>query len=337
MPSTFYLCFEVIPSQEGLVDQRIKGGQAHCWVIDNDPTSAAAKATYHVEKSGWKIKALEIEPVSVSLDHFHGKDLGEKCFIEAQEVGIATFVVAHTPVKELQTKEPVRQTPKKELNLSDLLQAQQAIRSSGRCLFYHQMKECHEVIDAHSIQKNGALSRIARDGYVYSASTKFTDIKKNKGKLALAKTHINSMSTFRGFCRYHDNLVFRPIDTDHFRSSDEQAFLFAYRSILREVFAKECVITNCNEQLKAFKGTEATKQLFEGVRDGNLWGLANLQNELSHFNNSHKERRFDDIRYVMFESKHAPTVVFSGGIFPDWGFNGEPIQNLIDQSNTMIS
>lgn len=332
MPTTFFLSFEVVPSDEGLVDSRIVGGQAHCWVVEDDPISALVKATYRVKQSGWAIKAIETEPIPVRLEDFRERDLGEKAFLEAQEHGIAVFTVAHTPAEDLQTAEPIRQKRHKEFDLHDFIRAQHAARSQGRCLFYQTTDKCSEVIDAHSIQKNGALSMIARDGYVYSTSSKFSDIKRSKGRLTLTKTHINAMSVFRGLCHHHDSLIFRPIDLEKLKPTDEQVFLYAYRCILKERFAKECVVETLDQQLKVFGGTSATRDLLEGCKEGNQLGLAGLKSEQANYDVSHRQGRFDDIRYVMFESSQPPTAVFSGQIYPDWGFNGEPIQNLADRT-----
>lgn len=332
MSQTYYVSFEVIPSDDGLVDKRIEEASAHCWIVEDDPVSAASKAVYHIRKSGWKIIAVEHPPTQVSLEHFKESDLGEKFYLEAQEFGIATCFRAYTPAKELCTEEPIRQIPKRELDMNQWLQSQHAIRSRIGCLFYAKTDTCHEIIDAHSIQKNGALSAVAREGLVYSVSTKLSDIRKNKGKLSLVKNHINSMSTFRGLCRHHDNLIFRPIDMALLLPTDEQVFLYAYRTVLRERFAKECAVVNYSEQLKSFSGTQATKTLFEGALEGNAIGLKSLRNHQSAFDSSHQEQNFDDIRYVVLKSEKAPTVVFSGSFYPDWGFNGEYIQNLYDLS-----
>lgn len=331
MPTTFYLSFEAIPSDEGLVDGRIVGAQVHCWVVEDDPISAVAKATYRVQQSGWKIESMDVEPISVRLEDFSERDLGEKCFLEAQEYGVSVFSVAHTPAKDLHTDVPMLQKPNEEFDIHKLIQTQQSVRSQGRCLFYQRTDKCGEIIDAHSIQKNGALSMIARDGYVYSISSKFTDIKRNKGVLTLARAHINSMSVFRGLCHHHDSLLFRPIDLAKLEPTAEQVFLYAYRCILKERYAKECVVEILDQQLKNFRGTKATEELLKGCQEGNQLGVDGLKSEQTNYDESHRKGSFEDIRYVMFESSQAPTAVFSGQIYPDWGFNGEPIQNLADR------
>lgn len=329
---TFYLSFEVVPSYEGLVDKRIVGGQAHCWVVEDDPISALTKATYRVQQGGWTIKALETKPTPVCVENFSGKDLGVKSFLEAQDHGIAVFTVAHSPAEELHSAVPSRQKLPRELDLSVFIQTQHSVQSKGRCLFYQTTDKCSEIIDAHSIQKNGSLSMIDRNGYVYAISKKHTDIKRNKGRLSLTQTHANAMSVFRGLCHHHDSSLFRPIDLEKLKPTSEQVFLYAYRCILKERFAKECAVEILDQQLNGFHGTKATRELLEGCCEGNRLGLCGLQVEQACFDESHRNGNFDDIRYVLFRSSCAPTTVFSGQIYPDWGFNGEPIQNLTDRT-----
>lgn len=331
MPTTYYISFEGIPSDEDFVDKRFEGALIHCWIVESDPNSAALKAAFSVQQSGWKIVSQEAAPILVTIENFRDRDLGEKAFLEAQENGIAIYIGAYTSVKELHSDVPIRQKRREKFDLHNFIQTQQSVRSQGRCLFYHSTDKCSEVIDAHSIQKSGALSLIARGGYVYSISQKFTDIKKNKGRLSWTRTHINSMSIFRGLCHHHDSLLFRPIDLDVLKPTAEQVFLYAYRCVLKERYAKECSVEIADRLLKDFDGTEVAKQMLQRFRDGNDLGLIGLKNEQTHYDDSHLHSRFDDIRYVMFRSSKAATCVFSGQIYPDWGFNGEPIQDLRDR------
>jgi len=327
---TFYLSFEVVPSDEGLVDKRIVGGLAHCWIVEDDPISALNIATYAVKRSGWLIQSLTTSPMPVSLEDFRESDALKLGYVEAQKYRIGMVIMAHTLAEDLYSQAPSRQKLPREIDLSGFIQTQHSVQSQGRCLFYQTTDKCSEIIDAHSIQKNGSLSMIDRNGYVYAISKKHTDIKRNKGRLSLTQTHTNSMSVFRGLCHHHDSSLFRPIDLEKLKPTSEQVFLYAYRCILKERFAKECAVEILDQQLKGFHGTKATRELLEGCCEGNRLGLYGLQVEQACFDKSHRNGNFDDIRYVLFRSSCAPTTVFSGQIYPDWGFNGEPIQNLAD-------
>ena len=330
MPETFFICFETSPEPGSVIDSRIEDALAYCWVAESDPGSAMMKANYKVRQSGWKIEKVETPPVQVTRESFDGKDWGLECYEKCQEDGIALFFFGRTNVEELQTDEPTLGPMVSDINLHEWLSDQRHIKNAGGCLFYDSTDECLEVIDAHSIQRSKALSAIAEDGYIYSPSLSFGDIKKAKGKASLARSHINSFSTFRGLCKTHDNLIFQPIDDDLLKPTDQQAFLYAYRSILKQLSAKNFAVESLRNQLSRFTGSSATREFLETSLEGNSWGQRNLEREKACYDQSHREQKFSDIRYVVFNSKARPTVVFSGGLFPDWGFNGEPIQNLAD-------
>ena len=80
------------------------------------------------------------------------------------------------------------------------------------------------VSEAHSIQKNGVLSKIAENGHVMGYS--FDDLGFD-GKLR-SKHHA---SIFFGFCNKHDS-IFKPIEIQPYIGSEEQHFLFAYRGFV---------------------------------------------------------------------------------------------------------
>ena len=46
---------------------------------------------------------------------------------------------------------------------------------------------------------------------------------------------------FRGFCSTHDANLFRPIETEDFKCTPEQLFLFFYRAICRELHVRHCI------------------------------------------------------------------------------------------------
>jgi len=61
---------------------------------------------------------------------------------------------------------------------------------------------------------------------------------------------------------------------------------------------------------------------------GTELGLRNLLRQKQHYDETHKNDEFHDINYVIFTSASPPSIVFSGCIFPEYGFNGEPLQQL---------
>lgn len=84
------------------------------------------------------------------------------------------------------------------------------------------------IILSHSIQENGVLDSISKDGQVIGIDFSNPALY-IKPKLSLVGKGV--ASTFKGFCEYHDNNIFLPIENkDYIMDNQEQNFLFAYRA-----------------------------------------------------------------------------------------------------------
>lgn len=104
---------------------------------------------------------------------------------------------------------------------------QSETENTGKSCFHYNKSVCDKkIIDAHSLQKGGALKNIA------SAKNDVIFIKKdglnNNRKPVLIKT-VNA-STFKGFCHKHDTIFQQTIESEPFNCSDEHCFLHSYRS-----------------------------------------------------------------------------------------------------------
>lgn len=97
-------------------------------------------------------------------------------------------------------------------------------------------EECKgDIKNAHSIQKNRILNRISQDGHIY----KFTP--DHVGIIVLSRfdrTSINKASTFQGFCDFHDNKLFHPIEALEYSNEAKQNFLFAFKALALEYHKK---------------------------------------------------------------------------------------------------
>lgn len=105
----------------------------------------------------------------------------------------------------------------------------------GRC--FYPFNDCpRKPIRAHSIQNSGALDLIHTNNHVYIIRSKFESIDKNILDFRLIGR--NEASTFLGLCEEHDGELFAPIDKHSLDSNNQQQlFLLAYRSLLKEYHA----------------------------------------------------------------------------------------------------
>jgi hypothetical protein len=110
---------------------------------------------------------------------------------------------------------------------------------------------------AHSIQNNGVLSKIVKDGHVMSYSF-------DKGEFEGKEYGKNHASIFWGFCNKHD-AIFRPIETTLYTQSAEQNFLFAYRGFVVASHKKIEVSNWIDFGEQSDNDIEQTKNIFDAA------------------------------------------------------------------------
>lgn len=203
-------------------------------------------------------------------------------------------------------------------------------KRAGRCLHFESGVECNTIASSHTIQQGNLLSLIQEEGHVISISADYSDLKNSGGRLVAKKIGVKKISTFLGFCQKHDNELFEPIDNKTFIPSKEQAFLYSYRALCRELFTKENSVNLLQKYAARASLTDSLRQLLEDSLLGSQAGLNRIRHHKKRFDESLKSSRWEDIRYVSFNISEQPTVLVSGAIFPDFDFLGYKLQDLGD-------
>lgn len=201
------------------------------------------------------------------------------------------------------------------------------LKNKGLC--YHPLApgECNSIyIRAHSIQYSGLLKLIEENNEVYSYDLSYSNLIKNNGNVDFKPVKIKEISTFRGFCQIHDNKLFEPIDNSSFNSSQEHAFLYAYRALCKTMFSVKNAIKMAEEYEKLYGKNEVT--------------IDHLKSNISNYNNLlfHKklydkcliENDYSEIYYVAFIMESDPNILFSTSVFPVVDFNGDIVQLIED-------
>lgn len=175
---------------------------------------------------------------------------------------------------------------KGEAHLNSFMNEQYKKSEIKQCLHPYQYECKGDIIDAHALQNNRVLTRLAVDGHVmvvdhvakiskqvkkltltpefiknqlenslgnFNKELKDTLEKVDKKELdafmgqtfeleyefpivefEIKKTGRSKATTFRGFCSTHDKNIFKPIEDSEYIGSEEQDFLFAYRTFSQE-------------------------------------------------------------------------------------------------------
>lgn len=111
-------------------------------------------------------------------------------------------------------------------------------KATGICFHPDAPERCSgAAIRAHTIQKRTGLLEIAEDGHVLSGRN--SDSRSNADELQLIG--INSASTFRGFCSFHDTTTFRAAEIVN-NPTKLAAFLLSYRALCYEIYMKQVAL-----------------------------------------------------------------------------------------------
>ncbi|WP_180175904.1 SEC-C domain-containing protein [Acinetobacter sp. YH12025] len=138
----------------------------------------------------------------------------------------------------------------------------------------HNEKCSDKIINAHTLTKSLSLEKIAKSGHIYSfKSNGLYDLIRNKGVVTLNKLGIRKASTFKGFCSYHDDFLFRSIEKENFELSKRQILALFYRGFALEYYKKKGVLEHARKSFKPLlKNFDA-----DIVHIGSLQLVANLK------------------------------------------------------------
>lgn len=197
-----------------------------------------------------------------------------------------------------------------------------------------------KIIKAHTIQRNGGLSRIARNGLVYNFTPEIVVSQLPDEPTNPKLIGIKVASTFTGFCGFHDQSAFSSIETRSFTIDAKNAFLFGYRGICKELFAKNAAveITGFMRSLDSGKPLDEQIRIQAFTRDfhsGEEAGLRDYQFHKTAFDAVLISQSFSDVRYYAIVFGNTPDLLCSGAIYPEYNFRGDALQDLSDLNKTL--
>ena len=190
--------------------------------------------------------------------------------------------------------------------------------------------ECeNEIIDAHSIQNNGELSLIAKEGKVFHFIKNIQNEEKEKSEI-----HISKASIFKGFCKKHDNRIFEPIDKKKSASIEEEYFLYTLRSFAFSYHSiksyKDCFLNYLNntasglnplvDSLKGLADSIGMK-LPDELNEVHFPEISNEQMQILEIERFEKHRKlliefinkksYDQLEYLIYEKDYLCPIACS--------------------------
>ncbi len=180
------------------------------------------------------------------------------------------------------------------------------IQLSKKCWHYEAgVKSCNVdrfgriiINGAHSVQNNRILNEIAEDGHIMEydkLETKF--VGKEIGRY--------KASVFYGFCNKHDS-IFRPIEVEEYKASEEQNFLFAYRAF----------VVSSHKALEVGAWTKIDPQLKKDIQENKEYFDKALQNQ-----------DYGAIKSFVYKMPYFCPIASSSSFYLDYDFEGMPIEH----------
>ncbi|MDR4505157.1 MAG: SEC-C domain-containing protein [Candidatus Scalindua sp.] len=210
--------------------------------------------------------------------------------------------------------------------------------------------DCHKgqckggIVKAHTVSIS-SLKRIAQNGHIYAFKVEsFKNRSQHDGLLPPELLGINKASVFNGFCEYHDNELFKPLEDKPFIGDKEQCFLLAYRAQAREGFLKFCQADTLDFLRESDKGRSVEDQFDIQARHLNyseavIAGIRDAKYYKEKFDKILMAKDYSQIKAYIIYFQKTPSVLCSAGIFPECDFHGNALQNIfnLDKTNELIT
>lgn len=193
-------------------------------------------------------------------------------------------------------------------------------------------QECDgNIVKAHTIPKSGSLKKIARNSLVYYSKPTLESLVKHRGNVVPELFGIKNVSTFTGFCHYHDQNIFTPLENQDFTGDLEQCFLLAYRATAREHFMKSQSMDVVPILRDTDKGRDPIAQHFiqnfaMEFEDGSAAALRTIERMKKSLDEILLSRDYSNVRHYTIFLKSPIEIMCSGDFFPEYDINGIQVQ-----------
>jgi len=196
--------------------------------------------------------------------------------------------------------------------------------------------ECEgSIVGAHTVPRSGSLTKIEREGHVYTFMPSMDSIIKNDGELVPQLTGIRKASTFYGFCQKHDRELFLPLEVEEFAARPDQCLLLSYRAYAKETYNKRAALQTVEVMKQADRGRTKGEQLaiqmmVSAFETGTRAAISDLEQKQPAFDKALSDADFGCARAYVVKLPDPPPVMASGGFNPEFDFDGKALQSLAD-------
>lgn len=186
-------------------------------------------------------------------------------------------------------------------------------------------EECQgKIVVAHSIQNNRILNKIGRNGEVYMLKHTAT---KTSSRTRFKLVGRGQATTFTGFCSYHDKSLFQPIEDTAYQGTEQQQFLFAYRTFAFEYHKKleaKKAITNASK----IKPSLIKDDYFLGYMEGHDLAIRDIEYHKQKFDEALIQGQYGIVETLELKFEGESPISVCSGFFLEYELNGKPASCL---------
>lgn len=189
--------------------------------------------------------------------------------------------------------------------------------------------KCNAIaINSHTIQMSGGISTISYNQHVYT----FKLIDSMSSPLyAPKKISHKRASTFLGFCKTHDNSLFKCIETLPIKIEHKTAFYMSFRAISYEYHGKlrasaALPIMELQDRGEPFHVQAGLQQFIHLSKQGYKKGLEIHKSLKEKFDYAHLVEDYTKFSYFSIEFDRPSPIVCCGAFCPEFDVSNKPLQ-----------
>lgn len=197
-----------------------------------------------------------------------------------------------------------------------------------QCIHPNKDKCSGGIIKAHAIQNNRVLSKLAVNGMVQTvdgvSNLMFQGAQSKGRKVA---------TTFSGFCSYHDKTLFQAIEDREFEGTQQQIFLYTYRTFAwhyhkkLEEINKNSLARNLAIEHKLPAMTRENNEMDIYQNNLIMCALEN-QEKLEEFNQYLLNEKYSQVRFAIWELSYEVQFAVSTMLEIEHDILGNVMNNL---------
>lgn len=193
------------------------------------------------------------------------------------------------------------------------------------------------IIRAHTLSESLMLRPLAKNGHVYTYAYEAKPTREVRDQIQFTLRGVNQTSVFFGFCKKHDRDLFSCIETEAFTCAPKQFTMLYFRALAREYHAKLLQLESRTtpEELKTLFGVPDKWEIIPSEEDlffeeGTIKAVAEIQRLKDRFDQIVRLEDYSRVITHVFEIDGIFPVACSGITNPDFDFDGNLIQNIVN-------